>query len=110
MNITLNQVNLLPVRTWKWLGVNGTAVEEEIPGEFAAWEPQALNLPQGIKQNTAAFDGAEQIETGMGKDAEQFVLQNQNAGIHLTNRKAKAETGTQHGRKAVSHLKITWCD
>lgn len=84
MNITLNQVNLLPVRTWKWLGVNGTAVEEEIPGEFAAWEPQALNLPQGIAQNTAAFNGAEQIETGMGKDAEQFVLQNQNAGIHLT--------------------------
>mgnify|MGYP000302650942 CR=1 FL=1 len=33
-----------------------------------------------------------------------------NAGGRLPDRKAKAETGTQHGRKAVSHLKITWCD
>ncbi len=28
-----------------------------------------------------------------------------NTGIHLPNRKAKAGTGTKHGRKAVSCLK-----
>lgn len=83
MNMTLNQVNLLPVRTWKWLGVNGIAVEEEIPGEFAAWEKQALSLPQGVTEQANAFDGADTIETGMGKDAEQFVLQNRNTEIHL---------------------------
>lgn len=59
-------------------------MEEEIPSEFAAWEPQALNLPQGIKQSVAVFNGVEQIETDTGKDAEQSVLQSQNAGIHLT--------------------------
>lgn len=33
-----------------------------------------------------------------------------NAGIHLPNRKAKADTGTQYGWKAVSHLKAIGCD
>ncbi len=33
-----------------------------------------------------------------------------NAGIRLPNRKAKADTGTEHGRKAVSHSKAIRCD
>lgn len=33
-----------------------------------------------------------------------------NAGIHLPNRKAKADTGTEHGRKAESHPKAIGCD
>nr|DAK85112.1 MAG TPA: hypothetical protein [Caudoviricetes sp.] len=31
-------------------------------------------------------------------------------GINLPNRKAKADTGTQHGRKAVSYLKVKGYD
>ena len=84
MNITLNQVNTLPVRTWKWLGVNGTAVEEPIPAEFLPWESKPLSLPNGVQQENGAFDGADEIETGMGQEAENFVKQNHNAGIHLT--------------------------
>lgn len=90
MNITLNQVNQLPVRTWKWLGVNGTAVEEPIPGAFTAWEVKSPALPHGITQAADAFDGADTIETGMGKQAQDFVLQNRSAGLHLI-----AENGAQ---------------
>lgn len=83
MNITLNNINLLPVKTWRWLGVNGTEIVEEIPGLFVPQET-ALQLPQGVTSSPTAFDGADDIATGMGKDAEIFVTENRSAGIHLT--------------------------
>lgn len=83
MNITLQDINLLPVRTWRWLGVNGTEIVEEIPGPFVPQEA-ALQLPQGVTALPTAFSGADDIATGMGKDAEEFVKENRSAGIHLT--------------------------
>ncbi|MDU6265405.1 MAG: Fe-S cluster assembly protein SufD [Anaerocolumna aminovalerica] len=31
MNLNIEQVNALPVRTWSWLGINDRTIEEEIP-------------------------------------------------------------------------------
>lgn len=90
MNLELKQANQLPVRTWSWLGVNELKLQQDIPdGSPYKKNPlkndtlsDALQLQVGKWQ-----ENFERIDTGMGKEAEDFISSNKNAGISLFNPK-----------------------
>ncbi|HBC27480.1 MAG TPA: Fe-S cluster assembly protein SufD [Ruminococcaceae bacterium] len=82
MNMTLKQVNALPVRTWNWLGVNGTPLEGDVPESFPRAEGK-ITLPDSVSSAAHPFEGAGIIRTGMGPEAERFVLKKKNAGYDL---------------------------
>ena len=75
MNINIENVNTLPVPTWRWLGVNGTALSAELPLP----EPEAA----------AAGEAFPPLETGMGRELAAYVETHCNHRHSLT---AKAGT------------------
>ena len=83
MDLRLKEVNALPVRTWNWLGVNGSVLEEEIRELSPLPERQALSLPGGVTLAGGAFAEAAEIASGMGTQAEAFVTESRNAGRFL---------------------------
>ncbi len=97
MNIKLDKVNKLPVRTWSWLGVNDTSLLETVPD----LKPYKKNP---LKSDTAALDILSEdggladtkefiaLETGAGEEAVQFVRENSNAGISLRIQEGKQIT------------------
>lgn len=89
MELNLNNINKLPVRTFRWLGVNEVNLQEEIP------EIKPFNNTPVTMLNTEEFEinenlcSIESIETGMGSEAVDFVEQNKNSTINLTIPKGK---------------------
>lgn len=78
MELKLENVNKLPVRTFRWLGVNELNLLSDIP-EIKAFSgnPLANVNEKDILINKKTFSG-ENIETGMGEDAVSFVEENKN--------------------------------
>lgn len=89
MELNINNVNKLPVRTFRWLGVNELNISEDIP-EIRPYHNSSLaslNLSEvEVNQESFAKDG---IETGMGVPAAEFVEQNKNSDFTLVVPKGK---------------------
>ena len=86
MNLTIEQVNALPMPTWVHLGVNHTAIEEAVPvlaAAVAAEVPDLTRWAQGIRTDGTA-DMAGDITLAVGENAAAFVQANKNAGASLT--------------------------
>lgn len=91
MRASLQNINTLPMRTWRWLGVNETSIEAEVPEILPLENPPSPPLPAGVTRPAGApavFGG---IKTGMGDAARDFVLEWKNAGDTLH---AIAENGS----------------
>ncbi len=86
MNLELNKVNVLPVKTWSWLRVNHLTLSETIP-DIVPYEKNVINWNQNdenkllIQQSNDEFDSLFQLETGMGEEAVDFIKQNKNKDI-----------------------------
>lgn len=87
MNIELENINKLPVRTWSWLGVNDTSLQENIP-DIKPYQKNPIKSDIAFL-NTITAESSEHIkqmelpDTGSGKEAAEFVKANQNAGISI---------------------------
>ena len=81
MNLVLEHINPLPMRTWFALKINDTRLEASVADSSPyQGEPLASPLPDGV----SVFQGAlPEIETGMGQEAVAFVQENQNCGASL---------------------------
>ena len=87
MNVSLNRVNLLPARTWRWLGINSVPLNGSVP-DFSTYTGEPLSaLPEGVSVSTNPYLGTEP-ETGMGAEAADFVKENSTFGLSL-----RAEAG-----------------
>lgn len=71
------------MRTWRWLGVNETTIEAEIPTIVPIINAPSPVLPVGIQQLKTVPDLFETIQTGMGENAKEFVCEWKNADILL---------------------------
>ncbi|MFV0352129.1 MAG: SufB/SufD family protein [Oscillospiraceae bacterium] len=72
MKVTMQKVNALPMRTWRWLGVNDVDIEREIPEFLPLQNPPKVQLPAGVAALQDAKE-AEDIITGMGEAVPLFV-------------------------------------
>lgn len=83
MELNINNVNKLPVRTFRWLGVNELNLQEGIP-EIGPYANSPVTL-----LHTNDFDLNKEIisddlmETGMGEEIVEFVEKNKNSDINI---------------------------
>lgn len=86
MKATLQNVNCLPMRTWRWLGVNETTIEAEVPTIVPIKNIPTPALPEGIQELKAVPDVLDNIQTGMGDSAKDFVCEWKNTEtlLHAT--------------------------
>lgn len=93
MNINLERVNVLPVRTWSWLGINDRTIEEDI-SEILPFNKDPLITKEIYNEkdilfeinNGSGYKGGEKISsipTGMGENVANFIKNNNNTGIFL---------------------------
>ena len=89
MDLALKNSNALPAPTWNRLGINFT--EFEAAGvTFAPYAGNPLSpLPEGVAVSKLPFPKPG-IETGMGKEAADFVTENRTYGVSL-----RAAAGTK---------------
>lgn len=81
MNLSLKQINTLPVPTWNRLEMNHAELAEAVPeiGPYAG----DLSLPDaqdGVSVTASGSEAASGPETGMGDEASGFVLEHHNCG------------------------------
>jgi FeS assembly protein SufD len=82
MNLSLDQVNIMPAPTWRWLGINSVPLKGSVP-DFLPYSGEPLSaLPEGVLISNGPFLGAEP-ETGMGGEAADFVKENSTYGLSL---------------------------
>ncbi len=97
MNLTLEQVNGLPEKTWRWLGVNQKRIETEIPDPVSYAGPK-IDCPAGGGVAVTAFDPACPEEwnvnedrlfkgskdlNGIGAEFGKLAGENQNSGVRI---------------------------
>lgn len=82
MKIELKNVNVLPARTWNRLGINDTDFCAEPAGAARFGGETVSPLPEGVEKTEKLFPLAE-IETGMGREAAEFVEKNRTCGVSL---------------------------
>ncbi|MDL2323520.1 SufD family Fe-S cluster assembly protein [Ruminococcaceae bacterium OttesenSCG-928-A16] len=83
MKTSLQNINALPMRTWRWLGVNDTVIEAEVPAIAPLANLPNPTLPTGIAPLASLPAQFNTIATGMGAAAKNFVLEHKNAGAAL---------------------------
>lgn len=101
MNLNLEHVNNLPVRTWSWLGVNDTSIQGVIPDILpyqknpiisgsSFMNPSVGNKGLKIREvlssaHSVNYDDilTATVKTGMGANAADFITKNRNGGISL---------------------------
>lgn len=86
MILELKDTNKLPMKTFRWLGVNELNIKQEIPDikPVKTSELTGENLDQLVitKDNTYSIQKIPQ--TGMGENAEEFIRNNRNRKLTLT--------------------------
>lgn len=101
MNLNIERVNALPVRTWSWLGINDRTIEEDIP-EILPFNKNPLatkdirdekdilfaintDVISSVKgaDLIKAIEEVSTIPTGMGENAANYIKKNINTGIIL---------------------------
>ena len=80
MNLSLKQINTLPVPTWNRLQINSAEFSDAVPeiGPYHGKCP-VPEVPEGVKI-TFGNDAVSGPETGMGSEASGFVLEHRNCG------------------------------
>ncbi|MDU2065822.1 MAG: Fe-S cluster assembly protein SufD [Sporomusaceae bacterium] len=91
MQELMKKMNPIPVKTWRWLGVNEVNLEETIP-TIMPYHKSVLKtkIPDGVvvtedhktRQDYAALAG--KIAAGVSEPMEQFVALNENSGHLVT--------------------------
>lgn len=71
--IIIENVNKLPVPTWRWLKLNDSTVSCENPGKYTVIEPRTVNLPKTVRIENGLPQNFPQINTGMGEAAAEFT-------------------------------------
>ena len=85
INVIMKQLNTLPMETWGFLGMNHTAIEEQVPviaGAVTAQVPEVSRWAEGIRTD-GVYTG-EEIPLAVGEEAARYVAENRNAGASLT--------------------------
>ena len=83
MKLSIPHANILPARTWNRLGINDTALAEELPDAAPyAGRPLSGPLPEGVALFSGPLPQGEP-ETGIGPGAADFVRANRNCGVSL---------------------------
>lgn len=86
MNLELNKINVLPVKTWSWLAVNHLSLNEVIP-DILPFHKDVIRK-NGIdidtitvKENDKEFDDLYDLTTGVGREAVEFIRNNKNVEV-----------------------------
>lgn len=88
MNLELNNINKLPVRTWSWLGVNDTSLRENIP-DIRPYTKNPLKSDAALLDSITIKNGTSETasdflaDTGAGEEAVRFVKAVRNSGISI---------------------------
>lgn len=95
MNIKFEHANSLPMPTWRWLKLNDTTISYDNIDKLTPLKPQIINSTENISltsQKDIAFTDFPHITTGIGSDADNFVVNNASNKNYFT---IKANTITQ---------------
>lgn len=95
MNIKIEHANSLPMPTWRWLKLNDTTISYDNIDKLTPLKPQIINSTENISlasQKDIAFTDFPRITTGIGSDADDFVVNNASNKNYFT---IKANTITQ---------------
>ena len=95
MNIKIEHANSLPMPTWRWLKLNDTTISYDNIDKLTPLKPQIINSTENISlasQKDIAFADFPHITTGIGSDANNFVVNNASNKNYFT---IKANTITQ---------------
>ena len=85
MKLELQDINVLPIRTWSWLNVNSISLNEDIP-DLAPFNKETITHTGAESLFVAPngdFDKLLELETGIGKNYTEFVLENKNKEVTL---------------------------
>ncbi len=88
MNLVLDKINKLPVRTWNWLGINDVSLRDTIPDikpytKNPVKSGEALVKDISLKSDFSDKDIFLSLGTGMGAGAADFIKEYGNSGISL---------------------------
>lgn len=91
MILELKDTNKLPMKTFRWLGVNELNIKQEIPDirPVAMSELRGENLNQLVITKDTINSIQKAPLTGMGENVEGFIRSNKNRGLTLTCPKGK---------------------
>ena len=82
MSIILNNVNSLPVRTWRRLGVNGETLDIELPNP-RAFEYEKPQLPQGVTKTHESVLVCAEFKSAAAEELAAYTRVHSNAGIAI---------------------------
>lgn len=91
MILELKEANKLPMKTFRWLGVNELKLNREIPDikPFQRIEPQGEGVKELVITRSNTFPYDKMPLTGMGEEAAEFIHQNKNQEMTITVPKGK---------------------
>lgn len=82
MKTSIQNINPLPMPTWRWLGVNGAGFEGELPDILPFEGLRMSELPKGIAP-FGVGNAPAALATGLGQEAEAFILNHRNTSLAL---------------------------
>ena len=82
MSVVLNNVNSLPVRTWRRLGVNGETLDIELP-EPRAFEYEKPRLPDGVSKTHESVLVCAEFKSAAAEELAAYTRVHSNAGIAI---------------------------
>lgn len=88
MENTLNKINNIPVRTWKWLGVNNISIKKSLP-EVVPYTAQYVSEVEeaGVRVSKLTKNLSEEFNisdyTGIDKTSNDEAKNNYNAGVFV---------------------------
>lgn len=91
MILELNEANKLPMKTFRWLGVNELKLQEELPEirPFKMPELQGINTEELVITTGNGYTTKQMPPTGMGEEAAEFIHLHKNHEMTLTVRKGR---------------------
>ena len=82
MSVVLNNVNSLPVRTWRRLGVNGETLDIALP-EPRVFEYEKPVLPQGVTKTHESVLVCAEFKSAAAEELAAYTRVHSNAGIAI---------------------------
>lgn len=94
MILELKEANKLPMKTFRWLGVNELKILREIPDlkPFQGIEAEGTETNELVITRNNTFPYEKMPLTGMGEEAAEFIHQNKNQEMTITVPKGKKVT------------------
>ncbi|MDR0445894.1 MAG: SufD family Fe-S cluster assembly protein [Oscillospiraceae bacterium] len=91
MLTTLKNINALPVRTWRRLGVNGETLDIEFPEPRVFPAPKPA-LPEGITRAHESVLVCAEFKSALGEELSAYTRVHANAGVRLRALKGRPPT------------------